>query len=403
MHLSGRRLPREREGAVTTRRIRLVGAAFLSCVALLSCSASARQAPHEAPGQARGPAALARMSEPGTWYLLDNGRLRESAGPEDKNIPFLPWTVQSRVAAFLQVGGRLFVAVNGWGVIALQADPLTVSDAASLEDRTLFEGRTINGMYAEGREVLVDLYRNTLFDTPAPLSPPASLARIDPETGAIAGEALPLTKAGWEASDVVHLPDGRWAMAWKRTTADRVEFKYETFAPEKGTEQAMSRTAFLGSYGYREIDKAPGPLQEINAAVTVPAGRATVIDYLVKGPALAWVDRYRAGPAKKLFSGDAELLTVPVFREGSVFFALVADGVVVAGGVSRLARPLVIPLPALPPGYSYTDLWSDGKRLVVSWERQRFTEVGAAGLFVRPIAAPVGASSSDRGRRSPER
>ncbi len=402
----------------------LLAAAFAGCAALLSCSAGGREAALRVPdsGSLRQPTTLSSSIQsvspaPGAWYLLDDGGLRPSDGPVDSGVPFLPWTVQSRIAGFLQMEGRLFLAVNGWGVVALAVDPFTTSETASFEDRALFAGRTINGIYADGPDVLVDLYRNTLFETPSPLSPPVSLARIDPADGSLTAEALPLTKAGWEASDVVHLPNGRWAMSWKRTTPRRIEFRYEMYAPENGAEQTMSRRAFFDSYGYRSISAAPRPLQAINAVIAETAGRATVIDYLVRKPALAWLDRYRAGPAKKLFAGDADLLTVPVFRDGSAYYALAADKVVVAGGASEspllpeprgegdsaAARPQSIPLPLLPPGYAYTDLWCDGKQLVIAWERQRFTEVGAAGLFVRTAAPAVGARSAVHGQREPKR
>ena len=410
-----RMLPSGCDRVRAKRRLLLAGTALMGCAVLLSCSANGREAASMVPSSASLPQTA--PPEPGSWYLLDNGGLRKSAGPEERSVPFLPWTVQSRFAGFLQVGGRLFLAINGWGVIALKTDGLPAPDVASFEERALFDGRTINGMYADGRKVLVDLYRNTLFDTPSPLPPPISLARINPQANSVAGEALPLTKAGWEASDVVRLPDGRWAVAWKRTTPDRVEFKYEMYAPKNGAEQAISRVAFLDSYGYRAMNAAPRPLQAINAVLAQAARRATVIDYLVRRPALTWVDRYRAGPAKKLFSGDADLLTVPVFREGGAYYALAAGRVIAAGGMagsSSLSYPggargpepvrvRFIPLPTLPPGYAYTDLWSDGTWLVVSWERQRFTEVGAAGLFIRAVAPTVGTPAASHAQRASER
>ncbi len=375
------------------RGLLAVGAALALGAALFSCGAARAAVPSASPPEAA-------PSEPGSWYLLEGDGLRESAGPAAAGVPFLPWTVQMRVADFLQVGGRLFVAVNARGLIALPADPLRASQALYFDARALFAGRTINGLYAEGKEVVVDLYRNTLFGTTAPASPPVSLVRVDPAAGRILGAALPLTASGWEAADVVRLPDGRWSIAWKRTTASRVEFRYELYAPRSGTERPITRAAFLSSYGYRAIDEAPQALRRIDARARELFGKETVIDYLVKRPDLTWIARYRSGPVKKLFAGEADLETVPVFREGGAFFALVAGRLIRAG--SDPTEPRALPLPALPEGYAYTDLWSDGRTLVVSWERQRFTEVGAAGLYVRALP-PVSAGKGSPPGRGHER
>lgn len=349
----------------------LLASAFVSCTA------------HRSPGDIRQVRTAAPVEHllSGQWFRLDDGRLRASVGPLDARVGFAPWTVQSRIAGFLQLDGRVYLAINGWGVIALDRNGASAFRATSFENRTLFAGRTINGLYAEHGEVLLHLYRNTLFDTAAPSPPAVSLARLNPKDGRLTGEALPLTRDGWEAADVVQLPDGHWAIAWKKTEARRIEFAYELYTPLSGRAVRITSAAFLKSYGFQAIGRAPASLQSINAVAEHAVAPGTVIDYVVRRPALSWDERFREGSRRELISGNSALLTVPVFH-GAAYWALAGRRVITA---SHGESPRILRLPELPVGYAYTDLWCDGRTLMVSWERQHFAEVAAAGLFVATL------------------
>ncbi|HUX20817.1 MAG TPA: hypothetical protein VMW69_06230, partial [Spirochaetia bacterium] len=189
-------------------------------------------------------------------------------------------------------------------------------------------------------------------------------------------------------SDVVHTQHGQWAIAWKKTAEDKVSFRYTLYDPAGGGDRAIDRKSFLAAYNFADIAAAPAPLRAIAAEVS-GAQAGLVVHLLVRGEALKQIDRYRAGSERLLESGDASLATIPVVRTRVGYFALLPGGriasVPLAGEPGRAQRSVglrVVALPALPVGFVYTDLWTDGSLLLVSWEQQRFAEVGAAGLFL---------------------
>jgi hypothetical protein len=113
---------------------------------------------------------------------------------------------------------------------------------------------------------------------------------------------------------------------------------------------------------------------------------------LVRGEGLKQINRYRSGSEKLLESGDASLLTIPVVRTPEGLFALLAGGRIASAPLAGESGKgqgstgvRVLALPALPAGYVYTDLWTDGSLLLVSWEQQRFADVGAAGFFLTTV------------------
>jgi hypothetical protein len=345
-------------------------------------------------------------SPSGRWFAFSDGRPIPVASPAAAQVSFQPWTVQTHVSGFVRLGSTIYIALNGWGLVGLaeskpESGNLDLS-FETYEDRTIFGERTINGFYGGKGSLILHLYRNTVFRTAAPRSTPVTYVRFDPSGKGIEPVVLPLTREGWEAIDVIHTPRGRWAIAWKKTTAAKVGFRYSLFNPETGGERTIDRRGFLAAYGFIDVSKSSGSIRALAAAAAVgegPPGKA-VFHFLVRGGAGGRIERYRVGPEKLLASGELPLRTIPVVRTSSRLYALLSDGNVISETSRRAARKNLptdrrgsgmVRLPLLSAGYVYTAFWTDGKLLLVSWERQRFADVGAAGIYLEslPGTGPV--------------
>lgn len=340
------------------------------------------------------------------WYTFEGGRVVRVASPAAAKASFDPWTVQSRAAGFLKLDSELYVAVNGWGVAAV---PVAFDGGSpptrfrSFDERRFFGGRTINGLFAENGKILLDLYHNTVFSTEAPQSSPLTFARFDAATGEFAAVRLPPSRANWEAVDVVHTGSGRWAFAWKKSTADSTQFRFSLYDPATKTEEPIDRDTFFASYGFVDVAQAPPAVRALArlAVAAVRGTAATVVHLEVRGAPYERVERFCLGSDKLLAAGDARLVIIPVVRASGRLYALLPAGrllwVLRAAGRNRSGE---LRLPALPPGLAYTDFWTNGRLLVASWEQQHFAEVGAAGIYVlernlgRPATSERGAAAA---------
>lgn len=337
-----------------------------------------------------------RVSGSGYWYRFESGSLIRTSAPFAEKVPFLPWTVQSRAAGLLEIGSTLYIASNGWGIIALPHPSFPPAKIILVADPRLFFGRTVNGIYDERGNLLVDVYRNTLFTTPTPEMGPLNAVMFDTMTSRLEPIVLPSGREGWEAVDVVHTSADLWVIAWKRTLSDRVQFKYSAYSPATAKESPVSRREYLNAYGYDPLASAPPGLRSIAAAIAAANIADTVVDLHVRKAGVSRILRFRLGSSERLAAGDANLVSVPVVATSREYYALTEQGDILSAQ-TREARPAPGPmkrlrvhaLPSLPPGYVYTDLWTDGATVVVSWEEQRFTEVGAAGLYLAPLAPGI--------------
>ncbi|HUX20820.1 MAG TPA: hypothetical protein VMW69_06245, partial [Spirochaetia bacterium] len=187
--------------------------ALVLCGIFVACGAAKREASPAGGLEKAVPAGCLSVSAggknsakslAGSWYAFSGGRAVSVADPQSLRIDFLPWTVQAHSSGFLRAGSTIFVALNGWGLVAMKDSlPGGGSTVAfrEFEDRNLFDGRTINGFYDDADRLVLHVYRNTVFQTPAPRSLPISYVGFDPSAGILKAVVLPLTLEGWEASD----------------------------------------------------------------------------------------------------------------------------------------------------------------------------------------------------------
>ena len=89
-------------------------------------------------------------------------------------------------------------------------------------------------------------------------------------------------------------------------------------------------------------------------------------------------------------------VVVSGFEEPGAPLALLPGGHVLSAPAGAAAVSL--DLPALPPGFRYTDIVKAGDFLVVPWEESSFTDVGRAGIMLFRLDGqqrpPAGSKSS---------
>ena len=353
-----------------------------ACLALLVLAGCARTGAGR-PGGERPPA-----PDPNARYFqLADGILDRVDGPAAfVRRPARPWTVQERIADMAFLGGKLWLAVNGHGLVSVAGgDPPAF---AARYDDWLFPYRTVTTLLARGGSLLCHLYYNATLNTVPRARLPAdgiSFVAFDTAIDDYVVLLPPFQRRNpeWEAVGAAPLADGEFLVEWK-LAADETSFAWTRFAPDSRAEAPSTREAYQQALAYAPADGASlsrgvrllfdACLAELAAAGVRPGDAVAVI----------FVVRERGGSPKRGFragTGDS-FVTVPVFLEPGAGRALLPGGKAVTLGADG-ART-TIDLPALPAGFRYTDLVAIGEQLVVPWEEVRFPDVGAAGvLFYR--------------------
>ena len=355
-----------------------------ACLALLALAGCPR-APRGATGAA-APDPNAR------FFQLADGIFDRVAGPSGfTRRSAQPWTVQERIADLAFVDGTLWLAVNGHGLASVVAgDP--PSFAARYDD-WLFPHRTVTTLVAGDQSITCHLYYNATLNTAARESLKAEgVSFLRFETGIDDYVVLlpPFQRRNpeWEAVGAAPLAKGEFLVEWKLAT-DETSFAWTRFVPATLAEGPSTREAYQQALAYAPADGAAvsggvrllfdAVLAEL-VALGVQPGDAVSVIFVVRERGAALKRTFRAG------AGDA-FVTVPVFLEPEAGRALLPDGRVVSLGAGGSKQ--ILGLPALPPGFRYTDLVRAGDHLVVPWEEVRFPDVGAAGvLFYRRSAEP---------------
>jgi hypothetical protein len=329
----------------------------------------------------------------GRWYQLLEGRLETVAGPNAFTaVSSQPWTVQSRIADLALINDRVFLAVNGHGLAALQPAALQPGEADRIRyfyDPTLFAHRTISTLIAEGETLLCHLYFNKVLNTVSEeslLLQGISLVRHHPAEDIYELIIPPFQDShpDWEAVGFLPQSRERFLMEWKYTDERETRFRYGSLTLNPTLEAPADRAQFRGGYDFRALEEAPPALRQLleSGVQSLASGQPGVsVHFLVRSPASPLIRRYayRGSPADE--SGGQRILTVHAVDGGELSWLLLPDGILLSSTGSG-TPPRRSTLPQLPPGFRYTDLHLSADSLLVPWEQASFIRVGAAGLFV---------------------
>ena len=348
------------------------------------------------------PASPAAAPPPAPAFLrLDGGRF-VSGNPETlaASGDFMPWTVQTRVPYAVAANGSTYLAVNGWGVAALQYSDAGQPEFSYQEDRELFDGRTITRLLNGRYGLFVHLYFNALLnDRPRTQLPQQdfSLVAVDPIAQVLAAVAAPLQlqEAGWEPVSLVPVSRERFYVEWKHSDAQRVDFRYSRVELTSNglRERPVDQTQFLAAYGFR-LSTDAGLAPELQRLVTEVAALLeedqAAVHLIVRSGAGAIESRIRhltgATGSESEDSPEVPVLRVPVVRRGSIHYALLPDGKLLRLDAALPDPSRILALPHLPEGYRYTELFAGHRELVVPWEQVDFLSVAAAGVYLMPLA-----------------
>ena len=317
------------------------------------------------------------------WFQLQNGQLKPVAGPREfAPTTSQPWTVQARVSDATFLGDTLYLAVNGLGLARLSGT-LDRPSFRYFYDPSLFSHRTVTTLVPRQNELVVHVYFNTLLNTAAQtdeVKRAVSLLSFDPASGEYAQVFTPFQRAhqDWEAVGFQAGDGGEFLMEWKLSGADETQFEHTRFNYATGAEVSISRDAYINALRPAAVDAGGLPasdqafLSECRKGFFVPAG--TTLDYSIRSRAKPTKVAYRWG------DGSQSIVDIPIFQDSGSSYALLPDAGLLTSDSSGTYK--TVRLPALPTGFHYVDVVKMSDVLVLAWEEDHFTDVGAAGLLL---------------------
>lgn len=354
----------------------LAAAAFL-------CSAGCANRGNPEKAQTESDVNSEDTASPSGWYYFSDTGIHPAQNPA--GIPsrtFVPWTEAVRVADTAIVDGSPSFLINRLGLMSAGSDGTM---PALHMDATLFSSATAAGIYNTGTETGIRLYRNSFFtgtgkndDRPGDST---CMARFDDgvftESLGPADFGLP-PEAQCVALDRI---GSMWYAAFKYEQNGKVQFSYIEFesfplrtdSPGNGGISGgikMSPEAYRKSVAPFSFKEAPERLVSLLTGIPETTG----LNLRVYAPDSRSTQSYVRTGEGTAVDGTAfisDLQTAALFSDGT-FYIRSGD----SGG-----RTQVLQLPSLSNGYVYTSFVLAGKKLLVSWEEQRFFETGRAGLL----------------------
>ncbi len=356
---------------------------IVATTVLLSAGCANRGNPETAPdtnGTKAEPAA-----SPSGWYYFSDSGIHPAQNPAE--IPprtFVPWTEAVRVSDMAIVGGVPAFLINRLGLMTTGSDnapPALHTDAA------LFSSATAAGIYNIANKTSVRLYRNSFFTgtrtAGAEGTDSVCMARFEPGTGTFTPSLT--------AADFGLPPDAQcvtldrigsmWYAAFKYEQKSKVQFSYlefETFPAGKapgenveftGTEKISSETYQKSVTPFRYRD-APESIVSILSGIPATVG----FTLRVYAPLSHSTETY-------VRIGEGTPVDGTAFVSDERTAVLFADGTFYLRNNDSSAKVQTLQLPPLSNGYVYTSFVLSSKKLLVSWEEQRFFETGRAGLL----------------------
>ena len=312
---------------------------------------------------------------------------------------FKPWTAALRPAGFIRTEAGTVAVVNGGYPILFTGgsgsgftEPSRSAAEAYLESS---RGLTVGTLFVDGDGAAgIHLYRDRFFNSgsSAQTGEGSPAIRLMMEADGDFELEIPSCEFAeanpeWEPVELIR-KDGRNLISWKYSDEKKTRFRYLIHEDDGNAVDEIDAGFFRDEYNIRDIGAGPFALRGFERAVREGAAGALPADsgdiYLrltTAGPAdgdvpEAWLAsagrRGRTGlpaefPACSSGSGEASAL----------WYILGGTEVYVCGaGLS------VLPLPALPPGFVWTDIHVEDGEMLLCFEEQRFPFTGRSGMIL---------------------
>jgi len=335
-------------------------------------------------GTKRSTQATASAAQGAGWYYFSTEGIHPAKNPAD--IPsraFVPWTEAVRVSDVAIVNKVPSLLINKLGLMTCGSD----TGIPALHTDPIFAASTAAGIYQTETGTEIRLYRNSFFSTSdASSGTGICMANYDFDTGKFA-VSMTSSDFGLDASSQCVALDrigSMWYASFKLEKAGKVDFTYLEFEsfPQKNDASAfdlsgirkISSDAFQKSVSPFSWKDAPERLLSVLSALP----ETTAFSLKVYSPTARSTQTYiRKGDGTPVdgYAYITDELAAVLFSDGTFYYS--GDN---SGGKTQISK-----LPALTPGYVYTNFVISGKSLLTSWEEQRFFETGRAGLLVTTL------------------
>ena len=329
--------------------------------------------------------------------LLSSGSIEDL--PERN---FKPWTNQLRVAGFASVSSGVVIGINAGYPLFLTTKPggpaaLTSPAGAIAEQfKTDAEGLTIGTIFSENDNVFFHLYRDSFFNQTGTDTVEGSGAHpVLLEVSLNSFSDCRLTRhdydfadenPDWEPVEYIRKENGS-LIAWKYTDDKKTRFRYIRHDNEGVSVDEIDEKFFRDEYNISPVETSPFALRGFIRAVRDgslgDALKAAGDVYLslssepAEGDGAAAPAFYLANAPKSVLAAERRLpVQLAACPDNELWYILADDELFICGAdISRFK------LPGLPEGFSYEELWVQGKDMIISWEESRFPYIGRSGMM----------------------
>lgn len=315
--------------------------------------------------------------EEGGFYAVDH----PVPGKERK-----PWTTQERISDFEMLHGRVYAAVNGYGLAEIEWEAGAGPHFSYHYIPDILQNRTITELLAAGDDLLCHCYFNTQLNVISSAEwkrDPVNLLRY---SFAGSGSEIEIvvppyqkTHPGWELKTLFRKAPDQIFFEWKLSDTWRTDFSYSRWDLDSLREVGITRESFRRNYWSADI---ASDVKSTARRLADALGDFRTYFFHVRSEGSAVRDRFRivnpgldavAIPMHKVSSADGPAEIYALGPSGRIFRS--------RGGKDPLRTAA---LPPLPQGFTYTDFIVSGGRVILAWEESDFTDVGAAGLLLYP-------------------
>jgi hypothetical protein len=336
------------------------------------------------------PAAEERLE--GQWFQLLAGVFEPVEGLHGlRNVESEPWTVQARVSDLAELDGTLFLAVNGYGLAALDLPPSAREPPRFryFYDSTLFRYRTLTTLIPQAGSLLCHLYFNRLLNVTVADSLPVRglcLLRLHPSSGIYQVVQVPfaVTHPDWECVGFAPQTPNQVLLEWKYSGAAETRFQYTRCSLLGLEEQPSDRGEYRRAWQPIPVDRRlPEALQELfREAVRREGAVNTALHFVMRTAGEPLARRYAHTPPGYDRAAQVSLVTLHGFQDAERLRLLSPRGLLLETDSTGDAPVRIRRLPALPGGFAYTDLFAVKGLLLAIWEQNDFIRTGASGVLI---------------------
>ncbi len=334
---------------------------------------------------------------PGKWFILRQGHFESTEAPST-SIPPQPWTVQSRVAALNALEHKVFLAVNGWGIVSLDITSLSDPHFEYFYDPLIFQNRTITSLFPDKKTLFCHLYFNTLLNTVQQEDlkiQGISLIKLFPGEGIYRFIIPPFQRQNpeWESVSFLLRDQDEFLFEWKHSSPEETLFHYTLLNYREQKEESIDRLLYQDSFAFQRVNDLKEPSRLVlvieraikTLILTEQGNKSTALHFLLKEGNSGVRKRYEYYPPGFSSVRHPELYTINLIKQGEDFIALLPQGTLLRTGPGG-KNIKTLNLPPTPEDIIFTDFYIEDNFLVAAWEEVHFINVGAAGIFISDIS-----------------